>query len=507
MRVQLTHGVVLSLRDGVSDSPGSHELIPPVVDRLRLLLQPGVLGEVLLNNLSAGIRSDSVTVTVAEDGLVLRGVILVQKTSILDSFVVSLLLTGALDLGIRHGYQPCELLRVHLRQPRVLLFKGLQAGSCPVHKAHTIHVVLVEHIVLQQGLLILVDLFALDIPAKEHVLHGLADGVTGAIHKTVLEDGRHGVVGAAKNRNQSRGSGSFNLPLRKLIDVERLVHKGPVCRPTQSPQLRCPFLELLHCAAACRILANGIHRSLLYLSLSPFLSRQLRVTECLLGGVALQLLVLFPLIGLLLIGVLLDAESLCRFSFHRHHVSVMLHFSLRAFHLFRSPNCFSLLGVGFLTGSLQCLSFIRSGVSGLLLGVDAPREILVLQRLDLLVSGDCEFSLVDLCLLLECVLLVGLHGLLNRLRTILQSLTLFPHLPLVVHHPCGQVLVPLVDVLLGLRSLLTRLHVRFFLLRVLQSALKLCVCQILSAEVLLVPLLELRGDGVTNIGAFCRLLV
>ena len=65
-----------------------------------------------------------------------------------------------------------------------------------------------------------------------------------------------------------------------------------------------------------------------------------------------------------------------------------------------------------------------------------------------------------------------------------------------VHHPCGQVLVPLVDVLLGLRSLLTRLHVRFFLLRVLQSALKLCVGQVLSAEVLLVPLLELRGDGV-----------
>ena len=185
----------------------------------------------------------------------------------------------------------------------------------------------------------------------------------------------------------------------------------------------------------------------------------------------------------------------------------MLHFSLRSFHLFRSPNRFSLLGVGFLTGSLQCLSFIRSGVSGLLLGVDAPREILVLQSLDLLVTGNGQFSLVDLCLLLEGVRLVGFHGLLNCLRTVLQRLTLFPHLPLVVHHPCGQVLVPLVDVLLGLRSLLTRLHVRFFLLRVLQSALKLCVCQILSAEVLLVPLLELRGDGVTNIGAFGRLLV
>ena len=158
---------------------------------------------------------------------------------------------------------------------------------------------------------------------------------------------------------------------------------------------------------------------MLYLSLSPFLSRQLRVTECLLGGVALQLLVLFPLFGILLIGILLDAESLCRFSFHRHHVSVMLHFSLRSFHLFRSPNRFSLLGVGFLTGSLQCLSFIRSGVSGLLLGVDAPREILVLQSLDLLVTGNGQFSLVDLCLLLEGVRLVGLQGLLNCLRTVL----------------------------------------------------------------------------------------
>ena len=68
---------------------------------------------------------------------------------------------------------------------------------------------------------------ALDIPAKEHVLHGLADGVTGAIHETVLEDGRHGVVGSAKNRNQSRGSGSFNLPLRELVDVDCLVHKIP----------------------------------------------------------------------------------------------------------------------------------------------------------------------------------------------------------------------------------------------------------------------------------------
>ena len=271
MRVQLTHGVVLGLRDGVSDGPGPHELVPPVVDALCLLLQPGVLGEVLLNNLPAGIRSDSVAVTVAEDGLVLCGVILVQKTSILDSFVVGLLLTGALDLGLRHGYQPCELLRVHLRQPRVLLFKGLQAGSCPVHKAHTIHVVLVEHIVLQQGLLILVDLFALDIPAEEHVFHGLADGVSGAIHETVLVDGSHGVVGAAKNSNQSRGSGSLNLSLRQFVDVESLVHKGPVCRPTQSSQLRRPFLELLHCAAACRVLPNGIDGTLLHLSLCSLL--------------------------------------------------------------------------------------------------------------------------------------------------------------------------------------------------------------------------------------------
>ena len=287
--------------------------------------------------------------------------------------------------------------------------------------------------------------------------------------------------------------------------MESLVHKGPVCRPTQSPQLRCPFLELLHCAAACRILPNGIDGTLLHLGRCSLLCDPLRVPECLLGGVALQLLVLFPLFGLLLIGVLLDAESLCRFSFHRHHVGVMLHFSLRAFHLFRSPNRFSFLGIGFLTGSLQCLSFIRSGVSGLLLGVDAPREILVLQSLDLLVTGNGQFSLVDLCLLLEGILLVGLQGLLNCLRTVLQSLTLFPHLPLMVHHPCGQVLVPLVDVLLGLRSLLAHQDVVFLLLRVLQSALKLCVCQVLSAEVLLVPLLELRGNGVTNIGAVSRL--
>ena len=67
MGVQLPHPVVLLLGDGVTHHPGPHEAIPPFVDALCLVLEPGVLGLVLLYLLAAGFGGHRVALLIGED--------------------------------------------------------------------------------------------------------------------------------------------------------------------------------------------------------------------------------------------------------------------------------------------------------------------------------------------------------------------------------------------------------------------------------------------------------
>ena len=439
--IHLVHTVVLGLGDRVTDCPVTHEQIPPLVDTVCLIEQPRLFGEVLIHDALTGFSRDAVALVVSEDGFVLCFVVGANQADVFECPLLSFVLAQLLDFLLGHRDQTSELFLIHVAQPFVIQFEGLQSGLGTSHDAHAVDVMPVEHEVLQQSLLAFVDLLMSLVPAQEHVAHGLADSVTGAVNQTLLEDSLHGGSGTSENVDQSTCAHIGDLSLGEAVDRLGHVHEVAVGGSAQSAQLLSCVLELLDAGALLRVLADRVNQTLLSLDLSALLRSQTGVTQSRLSGVALQLGVLLQLGDLLGVGVLLSTETLSGVAALGHTVGVVLHLSL---------------------GALDLLCLGDGGTDGLGLSLTG----------------------------------VGQLGVRDAL--------LFAHLLGVVDHPCGQIHLR-VDGVLQLCGLLVVLGFGGTAFRSLESALQLCAGQI-SAVSLLVPLLELRSDGVLYCGVGMGLL-